>query len=131
MRAEGTDAAILPQVGKPSLPLFLVGSCRIPSRPRRLKIDRFAVATYVHRAMTDQPESLVPTLLREMRASFQRVEGKLDELVVRVSSVENNLAQVHVELAGIHVDLAAHSTRMDRMDRRLDRIEKRLGLIEA
>jgi archaellum component FlaC len=81
--------------------------------------------------MTDQPDNLVLTLLRDMRASQQRIEEKLDELVLRVSSVESNLAQVHVELAGIHVDLASHAARMDRMDRRLDRIERRLGLIDA
>ena len=74
--------------------------------------------------MTDQPDKLVLTLLREMRGSLQRVEDKLDELVRRVSAVETNLAHVHVELAG-------HSARMDRMDNRLDRIEKRLGLIDA
>lgn len=75
-------------------------------------------------SMTDQPDSLVLTLLRDMRGSLQRVEDKVDELVRRVSAVETNLAHVHVELAG-------HSARMDRMDGRLDRIEKRLGLVVA
>lgn len=74
--------------------------------------------------MTDQPDNLVLSLLRDMRAGQQRMEGKLDELVRRVSSVETNLAQVHV-------DLAAHAARMDRMDSRLDRIEKQLNLVDA
>jgi len=74
--------------------------------------------------MTDEPGKLVLTILRDMRASLQRVEGKVDELVRRVSSLETNLAQVHVDLAG-------HAARMDRMDGRLDRIEKRLNLVDA
>jgi DNA repair ATPase RecN len=74
--------------------------------------------------MTDQPENLVLAFLRDMHAGLERMEGKLDELVRRVGSVETNLAHVHVELA-------AHSARMDRIDGRLDRIEKRLGLVDA
>jgi uncharacterized coiled-coil protein SlyX len=74
--------------------------------------------------MSDQPDNLVRGLLRDMRASQQRIEDKLDELVRRVSSLESNVAH-------LHVDMAAHAARMDRMDLRLDRIEKRLGLVEA
>src|SRR6266702_4633791 len=111
-------------------PLFLVGSCRILPRPptrsggirRAPAFDPAVFATYFAPIMIDQPDSLVLTLLRDMRGSLQRVESKLDELVRRVSSVETNLAHVHVELAG-------HSARMDRIDGRLDRIEKRLGLV--
>ena len=113
-------------------PLFLVGSCRIlprpPTRSGRIPpaaaFDPVVFATYFSLIMIDQPDSLVLTLLRDMRGSLQRVESKLDELVRRVSSVETNLAHVHVELA-------AHSARMDRIDGRLDRIEKRLGLVDA
>jgi hypothetical protein len=113
-------------------PLFLVGSCRIlprpPTRSGRIPpaaaFDPAVFATYFSLIMTDQPDSLALTLLRDMRGSLQRVESKLDELVRRVSSVETNLAHVHVELA-------AHSARMDRIDGRLDRIEKRLGLVDA
>jgi hypothetical protein len=113
-------------------PLFLVGSCRIlprpPARSGRIPpaaaFDPAVFATYSAAIMTDQPDGLVLTLLRDMRGSLQRVESKLDELVRRLSSVETNLAHVHVELA-------AHSARMDRIDGRLDRIEKRLGLVDA
>ncbi|MGZ5907844.1 MAG: hypothetical protein ACXWKQ_21040 [Reyranella sp.] len=113
-------------------PLFLVGSCRILPRPptrsggirRAAVFDPVVFATYFGSIMTDQPDSLVLTILRDMRGSLQRVENKLDELVRRVSSVETNLAHVHVELAG-------HSARMDRIDGRLDRIEERLGLVDA
>jgi hypothetical protein len=113
-------------------PLFLVGSCRILPRPpsrsggisRAAAFDPVVFATYFAPIMTDRADSLVLTLLRDMRGSLQRVESKLDELVRRVSSVETNLAHVHVELA-------AHSARMDRIDGRLDRIEKRLGLVDA
>ncbi|CAN5163309.1 hypothetical protein BH10PSE6_BH10PSE6_02810 [soil metagenome] len=50
--------------------------------------------------MSDSPDKLVLALLHDMRASQQRMEDKLDELVRRV-----------------------------RLDQRLDRIEKRLNLI--
>src|SRR5262249_1784701 len=90
----------------------------------RRHVDPAVVAPYFKGAMTDQPDNLVLSILREMRGSLERVEGKLDELVRRVSSVETNLAHVHVELAN-------HSARMDRMDGRLDPIETRLGLGDA
>jgi hypothetical protein len=113
-------------------PLFLVGSCRIlprpPTRSGRIPpaaaFDPDVFATYFALIMTDQPENLVLAFLRDMHAGLERMEGKLDELVRRVGSVETNLAHVHVELA-------AHSARMDRIDGRLDRIEKRLGLVGA
>lgn len=56
--------------------------------------------------MSDSPGKLVLALLRDMRASQQRMEDKLDELVRRVSSLESNVAQ-------IHVDLAIHSAQME------------------
>jgi hypothetical protein len=118
---ESTGGPLFSQATKLLLPLFLVGSCRIPAKASCSRIDRISVATYFCGAMTDQPDNLVVTLLREMRGSLPRVEDKLDELVRRVSAVETNLAHVHVELAG-------HSARMDGMD---NRIEKRLGLIDA
>ena len=76
------------------------------------------------RMMADEPDNLVVSLLRDMRAGQQRMEGKLDELVRRVDSREANVAQ-------LHVDMASHSARMDRIDARLDRIEKRLNLVDA
>jgi hypothetical protein len=120
-------------------PLFLVGSCRIlpkpPTRSGRIPpaaaFDPAVFATYFALPMTDQRENLVLAFLRDMPAGLERMEGKLDELVRRVGSVETNLAHVHVELAGLHVDMASHSARMDRIDGRLDRIEKRLGLVDA
>jgi multidrug resistance efflux pump len=74
--------------------------------------------------MADDLDNLMLTLPRDMRASQQRMESKLDELVRRASSLEINLAQVHV-------DLAAQSARIDRIDGRLDRIEKRLDPVDA
>jgi len=74
--------------------------------------------------MVDEPESLVLRYLRRIDERLDRVEDKLGELVLRVSSVERGVADMRVDFAGMQA-------RMDHFDRRLGRIETRLDLAEV
>ena len=56
---------------------------------------------------------------------------KLEELTVRVSSVERDLADLKRYFAGVKIDMAAINQRLDNVDRCLVRIERRLDLVDA
>jgi hypothetical protein len=67
--------------------------------------------------MTDQPDNLVLALLRRIDDRTQRMADDLQDLKVRVTSVEEGLAGVH--------------RRLDRLEYRVERIERRLEITEA
>ena len=67
---------------------------------------------------------LMHELLKAIHAGICRIEGRLDDLVDRVSSLEQSVAHLHVDNANL-------SKRMDGIERRLTRIEKRLDLAEV
>ena len=61
---------------------------------------------------------------REFQATLDRVETKLDDLTVRVASLERHMALVHD-------DVAALNLRMDGFSKRMDCVERRLELTDA
>jgi hypothetical protein len=63
-------------------------------------------------------------MLRAIRAEQSAQREKLDEIIVRVGSLE-------CEVAGLHTDYAGLSVRLDNLDRRVGRIEQRLELVEV
>ena len=63
-------------------------------------------------------------MLRAIRAEQSAQREKLDEIIVRVGSLE-------CEVAGLHTDYAGLSVRFDNLDRRVGRIEQRLELVEV
>ena len=67
--------------------------------------------------MTDQPDNLVLALLRKIDARTERMADDLQDLKVRVTSVEEGLAGVN--------------RRLDRLENRVERIERRLEITEA
>lgn len=67
--------------------------------------------------MTDQPDNLVLVLLRRIDDRTQRMADDLQDLKVRVTSVEEGLAGVN--------------RRLDRLEYRVERIERRLEITEA
>lgn len=67
--------------------------------------------------MADQPDNLVLALLRKIDARTERMADDLQDLKVRVTSVEEGLAGVH--------------RRLDRLETRVERIERRLEITEA
>ncbi len=69
-------------------------------------------------------DNLILENLRAMRASLDRNENKLDMLIVRVSSLEGQMAAIHVDLAGVNL-------RLDHLGARVERIERRPDLADA
>ena len=67
--------------------------------------------------MADEPDSIVLAILRKIDQRTERMAEDMQDLKVRVTSVEEGLAGVN--------------RRLDRLDHRVERIEKRLELSDA
>jgi septal ring factor EnvC (AmiA/AmiB activator) len=67
--------------------------------------------------MADGPDNIVLAILRKIDQRTERMAEDLQDLKVRVTSVEEGLAGVN--------------RRLDRVESRLDRIERRLELSDA
>jgi archaellum component FlaC len=67
--------------------------------------------------MVDGPDNIILAILRKIDQRTERMADDLQDLKVRVTSVEEGLAGVN--------------RRLDRVEMRLDRIERRLELSDA
>jgi len=67
--------------------------------------------------MTVEPDSVVPIPLRKIDQRTERLSDDLQDLKIRMTSVEEGLAGVN--------------RRLDRIEGRIDRIERRLELTDA
>jgi hypothetical protein len=74
--------------------------------------------------MAEAPDSMVMEYLRRIRASQERMELDVQDLKVRMSSVETTQGQILTALGALNA-------RMDRFDERVGRIERRLDLVYA
>jgi hypothetical protein len=81
--------------------------------------------------MSGEPENLILRALARIREQNDLILSKLEELTVRVSSVDRELADLKRDFAGVKIDMAAINQRLDNFDRRLVRIERRLDLVDA
>lgn len=67
--------------------------------------------------MAREPENMMLVLLRKIDDRTERMAGDLQDLKVRVTSVEEGLVGVN--------------RRLDRLESRVERIERRLELTDA
>lgn len=67
--------------------------------------------------MADQPDNIMLAILRKIDQRTERMAEDLQDLKVRVTSVEEGLAGVN--------------RRLDRLETRVERIEKRLELSDV
>jgi archaellum component FlaC len=67
--------------------------------------------------MVDEPDNIVLAILRKIDQRTERMADDLQDLKIRVTSVEEGLAGVN--------------RRLDRVESPLDRIERRLELSDA
>lgn len=74
--------------------------------------------------MADEPDNLVLPLLRRMDAKLDRVIEDVQDLKIRVTSVEERLAGVELGIAGTH-------RRLDRLEVRVEHVERQLDLVGA
>ena len=73
--------------------------------------------------MVDAPDNLIFEYLRRLDTKLDRIIEDIGDLKIRMTAVEEKIAQVELSIAGVH-------RRIDRVDARLDRIERRLDLVE-
>lgn len=78
--------------------------------------------------MTDNTENLILEHLKRFQAGQDRIETKLDELVMRVGQLEGAILGVKREIVNAEESGVAVSMRVDSLSKRLDRVEKRLEL---
>lgn len=69
-------------------------------------------------------DNLVLEHLRHIGGQIDRVETKVDDLILRAGHIERSVAQHSVQLADVN-------GKLDRLDARVTRIEKRLDLVES
>jgi hypothetical protein len=66
--------------------------------------------------------------LKRFQTTLERVENKVDELIVRTGHLEIAMGGVKREVAHSEESQADLSVRVDRLAGRLERVEKRLEL---
>lgn len=74
--------------------------------------------------MTENPDSLILEHLRQIRSRMDQMSDDVKDVKCRLTSLEHQVASVHVDMALIH-------SRIDRVESRLERIERRLELSET
>ena len=78
--------------------------------------------------MTDAIENLILEHLKRFQGGQERIETKLDELVMRIGQLEGAILGVKREIVNAEESGVAVSLRVDSLSKRLDRVEKRLEL---
>ncbi len=81
--------------------------------------------------MTDEPENIVPVMLRRLDIKFDGMRDEFREIKGRLTNVETVLAAVATELGSLVGADARMQHSIDRLADRLECVERRLGLIDA
>ncbi len=66
-----------------------------------------------------------------LRAQFDRVHSKLDNLASGQLDLSRRVTSLEAQIGRVHGDFANQSLRLDRTDVRLERIERRLDIVTA
>jgi len=64
-------------------------------------------------------------------AYLRRIDEKVDRLISDVQDLKARMTSLESQVAHLHLDFAGQSARIDRIETRLDRIERRLELTPA
>ena len=78
--------------------------------------------------MTDTTENLILEHLKRFQAGQERIETKLDEVVIRLGQLEGAVLGIKREIVSAEETGVSVSLRVDTLSKRIDRIEKRLEL---
>jgi len=71
-----------------------------------------------------EAENLILEHVRHMRGQLDRMETRIEDVIMRLGHIERSVADHSVQLAEIN-------TKLDRLDARVTRIEKRLDFVEG
>lgn len=78
--------------------------------------------------MTESVENLILEHLKRFQAGQERIETKVDELVMRVGQLEGGILGLKREIVNAEESGVSVSLRVDTLSKRIDRLEKRLEL---
>ncbi len=81
--------------------------------------------------MTDSVENLILEHLKRFQAGQDRMEKKLDEIILRVGHLEIGMASTKRDAAHTDENAALLGVRVDRITGRIERIERRLELADS
>lgn len=81
--------------------------------------------------MAEDPDSLVPVMLRRMDAKLDRIGDDLSDLKARIRNVEAAVVDLRRDVVNLHGDIVRIDHRLDWLDERVARIERGLDLVEA
>ncbi len=76
--------------------------------------------------MTDSVENPMLEHLKRCQVGQDRVERKLEEVIVRIGRLEVGAAGLRRDFAHADENAAGMSVRMDRMNNRIERTQRRL-----
>lgn len=78
--------------------------------------------------MPENVENLILEHLRAIRGDISKLVHAVDDLRVRVGSIEEHIAGMRRDMSLLHGDIAITHKRLDGLESRVERIEKRLEL---
>lgn len=78
--------------------------------------------------MTESVENLILEHLKRFQTGQDRIETKIDELVMRVGQLEGGILGLKREIVNAEESGVSVGLRVDTLSKRIDRIEKRLEL---
>lgn len=78
--------------------------------------------------MTDNVENLILEHLRVIRGDVSKLVNAVDDLRIRIGSLEEHVAGMRRDMSLLHGDIAITHKRLDGLESRVERIEKRLEL---
>ena len=81
--------------------------------------------------MAEKPDSLILQYLRRFDARLARLEDDMQDVKVRLGSIESQIVGLHTEMSHVRGDVVHVLHRLDKTDERLLRIERRLDLVEV
>ena len=70
--------------------------------------------------VSDNLESLILEHLRHIRSRVDKLSDDMDDLKLRVGSVEEHVSLLHSDIAILHKQFDHHGKRLERIERRLD-----------
>ena len=73
--------------------------------------------------MVDAPDNLIFEYLRRLDTKLDRVIEDIGDLKIRMTAVEEKIAQVELSIAGSTAASIEVEARLDRIERRLDLVE--------
>jgi septal ring factor EnvC (AmiA/AmiB activator) len=78
--------------------------------------------------MAENVDNIIIELLTAIRGDLSSQRAAINELTMRISSLEGSVAGLRRDISHLHEDGAMIQVRLDNVDKRVQQIEKKLEL---